>query len=101
MRYWLPEWLKSVWQVQTALATFFLCLASTAASRLANMSRLPRVYRSLCPHSRAITAAAIPIPAELPQSHPHYRGKHRGITAIPIPVSIFSQLGMVWWCSGV
>ena len=32
-----------------------------------HMSPLPRVYRSLCPHSRGITAAAIPIPAELPQ----------------------------------
>ena len=58
-----------------------------------HMSPLPRVYRSLCPHFRGITAATIPIPAELPQQSSHYRGKHhgnRGITAIPIPVSIFS-----------
>ena len=32
-----------------------------------HMSPLPRVYRSLCPYSRGITAAAISIPAELPQ----------------------------------
>jgi len=32
-----------------------------------HMSPLPRVYRSLCSHSRGITVAAIPIPAELPQ----------------------------------
>jgi len=77
-----------------SLAMFFLCLASTAASRLAN----------ICPHYRGYTAVSVPISAVLPRplspsprnyrnSHPHYRSKHRGnhgITAVPIPVSIFN-----------
>ena len=54
-------------QLSSNKLTFGLTCAWLRESFGKHMSPLPWVYHSLCPHSRGITAAAIPIPAELPQ----------------------------------
>jgi len=53
----------------------------------------PHYYRDFHPHPRGKTAVLNPIPAVLPwrlSPSPRYFRGYRGITAIPIPVSLFT-----------